>query len=73
MTDSSNSAVLTVSADDTLNFTDVETGISDGEYIEIISGLKENEIVVTSDEAGLLEGMKVDITLEEGEDFGGKQ
>ncbi len=73
LADSSNSAVLTVSADDTLNFKDVETGISDGEYIEIISGLAENEIVVTSDEAGLLEGMKVDITLEEGEDIGGEQ
>ena len=45
----------------------VETGTNDGTYIEIISGLQEGEIVVTSEVEGLTDGMQVDAALDEGE------
>lgn len=66
MTDPSNSAVFVVTADGTLEKRNVVTGVDDGIYIEILSGLKSDEMVVTSGMSGLEDGMKVTIT-EEGE------
>lgn len=45
----------------------VVTGEDDGEYIEVLSGLAEGEIVVTSDAKGLKDGLRADIDLERGE------
>lgn len=43
----------------------VETGVDDGEYIEILSGLEEGEIVITSDASGLSKGRNVEVILQE--------
>ena len=40
------------------------TGVDDGEYIEIISGLKTGDVVVTSGTDGLEDGMKVEAEIE---------
>ena len=49
---------------DTLVRRDVVTGVSDDNFVEIVSGLKENDIVVKAGTENLEEGMKVDILLE---------
>lgn len=67
MIDSSKNAVFVVTAQSTLERRDVKTGIDDGTYIEIISGLKEGETVVTSAAGGLENGMKVEISLAGGD------
>lgn len=49
----------------------VETGLDDGNYIEILSGLSDGEIVVISETEGLRENTAVEIILsEEDEDDG---
>lgn len=63
MIDSSRSAVFVVTDKDTLERRAVRTGVDDGRYIEIVSGLQEGEIVVTSASEGLKNGMKVTVTL----------
>ena len=63
MIDSSRSAVFVVTAQDTLERRAVKTGVDDGNYIEIVSGLQEGETVVTSESEGLQNGMKVTVTL----------
>lgn len=65
MTDNSRSAVFVLAADGTVSRRSVETGANDGEYISILSGLSEGEIVVTSGMEGLMEGMKAEIELSE--------
>ena len=42
---------------------EVKIGADDGKFVEILSGLRENEIVVTSATKGLEDGMKVEINL----------
>ena len=44
---------------------EVKIGADDGKFVEILSGLRENEIVVTSATKGLEDGMKVEINLVE--------
>lgn len=63
MIDSSRSAVFVITAQDTLERRAVKTGVDDGRYIEIVSGLQEGETVVTSAAEGLQNGMKVTVTL----------
>lgn len=63
MIDSSRSAVFVVTDKDTLERRAVRTGVDDGRYIEIVSGLQEDETVVTSASEGLKNGMKVTVTL----------
>ncbi len=41
----------------------VETGIDDGKYIEIVSGIDEGEIVVVSETSGLQEGTAIEVNL----------
>ena len=67
MIDSSKSAVFVVTPQSTLERREVKTGVDDGTYIEIISGLKEGETVVTSAAGGLENGMKVEISLAGGD------
>ena len=59
-----------VVADGKIYRREIETGSDDGTFIEVVKGLKENELVVTSGTDGLEDGMKVDFTLEGGEDIG---
>ena len=61
MTDSTKSAVFVFADDGTVSRRAVETGANDGKYIEIISGLSEGELVVTSGMEGLTDGMKVEL------------
>ena len=59
MTDSSHNAVFVFKPDGTLERREVETGLNDEQYVEILSGLQEGENVVISDVRGLTDGMKV--------------
>ena len=43
----------------------IVTGANDGKFIEVISGLSEGDIVITSSTEGLSDGLKVEITLDE--------
>ena len=63
MIDSNRKAVFVVTPENTLERRTVQTGSDDGEFIEIISGLKEGETVITSAAEGLETGMKVTVTL----------
>ena len=45
----------------------VESGIVNEHYCEIISGLQPGDVVIVSNKEGLGDGMKADVTLEEGE------
>ena len=67
MTSPSRDAVFIVTPQDTIERRPVKTGVDDGKYIEIISGLREGETVTTSASEGLTDGMKVTVTLEEGD------
>ena len=67
MTDSNRKSVFVVTTDNTLERREVKTGIDDGEFIEIISGLGAGEIVITSAAEGLEVGMKVTVTLTGGD------
>ena len=49
---------------------EIETSSDDGTFIEVVKGLRENELVVTSGTDGLEDGMKATVTLEGGEDIG---
>ena len=64
-TDESHERVAVVESDGSLGFRDVKTGITNGTYIEIISGLQAGDIVITSDTAGVTAGTEIELTLEE--------
>ncbi len=65
MTDNEKHAVFVAKADGTVERRTVKTGTNDGTYIEILSGLSEGEIVVTSGTEGLSDGVHVAIVLED--------
>lgn len=58
-------AVMVFDADETLQLREVEVGIIDGDYVEIVSGLSEDDVVITSGKEGLKPGMKVKVKVEE--------
>ena len=68
MTDSKHNAVFVVTPQNTIERRSVKTGADDGEYIEILTGLKEGDTVITSAAEGLEDGMKVTVTLTGGDD-----
>lgn len=68
MTDSKHNAVFIVTPQNTIERRSVKTGADDGEYIEILTGLKEGDTVITSAAEGLEDGMKVTVTLTGGDD-----
>ena len=72
MGDASYEEVYVVAADGTVSRREVETGANDGESIEILSGLREGDVVVVESLDGLEEGTKVDISLK-GEERHGKE
>lgn len=63
MIDSNQNSVFVVTANNTLERREVITGVDDGNFVEIVSGLQEGETVVTSAAEGLEDGMKVTVTL----------
>lgn len=67
MIDSSRSAVFVVTPQNTLERRAVKTGADDGSYVEIVSGLREGETVVTSAAGGLEDGTRVTVTLTGGD------
>ena len=66
MIDPSRSAVFIVNQDRKLVRRSIRTGVDDGTFVEILDGLNEGDIVVTSGTGGLEEGMKASLTLEGG-------
>ena len=54
---------LAIGEENILEKREVKIGADDGKFVEILSGLRENEIVVTSATKGLEDGMKVEISL----------
>ena len=67
MTDSHRNAVFVVTPQSTIERREVKTGVDDGEYIEILTGLNEGEVVITSASEGLEDDMKVTVNLIGGE------
>lgn len=59
--------VAVLDGEGNLSFKTVETGANDEKYIEIVSGLAEGEVVITSDTKGLKAGTPIEVTLEESE------
>ena len=67
MTDAAKNEVFAVDEEGIIHRRDVETGADDGEYIEIISGLSEGDIVVVQGFEGLADGAKANVSIEGGE------
>ena len=65
MADSSNTSVFVAKDDGTIERRAVRTGTNDGSYIEILSGLSADEIVVTSGMEGLADGAHAEIILDD--------
>ena len=70
MSDSENNFVFVVNGENRIEKREVKCGVNDGKYIEIISGLNENEVVVLESFEGLEDGLKVEINFEEDENNG---
>ena len=54
-----------VAASDTTSRVEVESGITDGQFVEILSGLSVGELVVTIGHGGLKSGDKIKVVTEE--------
>ena len=67
MSDTNRKFVFVVTPESTLEQREVRTGADDGKFVEILSGLREGETVITSATKGLESGMKVTVTLAGGE------
>ena len=50
----------------------IVSGVTDGSYIEVVEGLKPDEIVVISGKDGLADGMKATVELRGGADNAGE-
>lgn len=61
------SEVFIVTPENTLERRAIRVGADDGTYIEVTAGLRDGETVVTSATTGLDSGMKVEVTLKEGQ------
>ena len=68
MSDTGKQYVFIVTPENTLERRKISTGADDGKYVEILTGLREGETIITSATKGLEEGMKVTVTLTGGED-----
>ena len=71
MTDNTQTAVFVAKDDGTIERRSVHTGANDGTYIEVLSGLSEGEIVVTSGMEGLSDGAQAEIVLDDTDAKGG--
>lgn len=61
--DAANPSVFVWTADGSIQLRNVVTGIKNNEYIEIISGLNEGEIVIISGKNGLTDGIKANVKV----------
>lgn len=57
--------VYVINKDDTIELRKIETGTTNNKFTEVISGLKENDVVVVGSFDGLTDGLKVSVTLQE--------
>lgn len=73
MADNEHKFVFVAKDDGTIERRSVHTGADDGSYIEILSGLTEGEIVVTSGVEGLTDGAHAEIILDETDTKGGAE
>lgn len=62
-TDQNRDRVFVWNRDGVITEREVVTGEDDGEYIEVLSGLLEGEIVITSDSNGLRSGLTADVDI----------
>ena len=53
--------MVTLDSDNIPSFTEVETGIDNGEYVEILSGIKKGDIVVIEGQNFVDEGVRVEV------------
>lgn len=67
MADNAKKSVFVAKDDGTIERRSVSTGANDGTYIEVLSGLSEGEVVVTSGMEGLTDGAHAEIVLDETE------
>ena len=65
MIDGSHTRVY-VAKDDIIEERAVKTGSNDGEFIEVLEGLQEGDVVVTSGTEGLRDGMRATVTVQGG-------
>lgn len=65
LTDESRSMVAVTDEEGRLSIKQIETGESDKEYIEVIAGLNEGDIVIVSDTRGIKEGTLVEVSVED--------
>ena len=63
-------SLFVFSQDGTIKKVSIITGADDGEFIEVLQGLNEGDIVVATNADNLTDGMHADFILEEGEDVG---
>ncbi len=73
MADNDHKSVFIVKDDGTIERRPVHTGADDGTYIEVLSGLSEGEIVVTSGMEGLTDGAHAEIILDDTDVKGGAE
>ena len=73
MADNEHKFVFVAKDDGTIERRSVHTGADDGSYIEILSGLTEGEIGVTSGVEGLTDGAHAEIILDETDAKGGAE
>ena len=52
-------------ADSNLALRGIQIGVYDSEYVEVIEGLEEGDIVIISEVEGLVPGVKIDVNVEE--------
>ena len=64
MVDSAHNEVYLYTPDGMIKRQTVVTGADDGTYIEIVSGLKQGDVVITSKARGFEDGMPVELTVE---------
>ena len=66
MVDSNHTRVYVAKEDNTIEERTVKTGTNDGQFIEVLEGLKEGEVVVTSGMEGLKDGMRATVKVQGG-------
>lgn len=73
LTDDARATVAVADGEGKLQRKQIETGASDEEYIQVLSGLSKGDVVIVSNTEGLKEGIAVEVTVEEGDEENGRQ
>ena len=66
MIDSNHTRVYVAKEDNTIEERTVKTGANDGQFIEVLEGIKEGDVVVTSGMEGLKNGMRATVKVQGG-------